>query len=125
VTRQAVAKQQEGYQKAETAYTKTIEAADKAFAAAQAKAAQSGDPSILTTAQAVKDRDYAQAVIDREKAKGRVAAEYDAAVKSIGGTPGSQATADNPPQGATARVKDANGKLIGYAVNGQFVPLGQ
>jgi hypothetical protein len=97
VTRQAVAKQQEGYQKAETAYTKTIEAADKAFAAAQAKAAQSGDPSILTTAQAVKDRDYAQAVIDREKAKGRVAAEYDAAVKSIGGTPGAQAGGNLPP----------------------------
>jgi hypothetical protein len=57
--------------------------------------------------------------------KDSVAKEYDDAVRSIGGTPGSQATADNPPQGATARVKDANGKLIGYAVNGQFVPLGQ
>jgi arabinogalactan endo-1,4-beta-galactosidase len=97
VTRQAVKAQQEGYQKAETAYTKTIEAADKAFAAAQAKAAQSGDQSILATAQAVKDRDYAQAVIDREKAKGRVAAEYDAAVKSIGGTPGAQAGGNLPP----------------------------
>ena len=97
VTRQAVKAQQEGYQKAETAYTKTIEAADKAFAAAQAKAAQSGDQSILATAQAVKDRDYAQAVIDREKAKGRVAKEFDTAVTSIGGTPGAQAGGNLPP----------------------------
>lgn len=126
VTRQAVTKQQEGYQKAEDAYTKTIAAADKAFAAAQHNAAQSGDQSILVTAQAVKDRDYAQAIIDREKAKASVAKEYDAAVKSIGGTTGGQGdSADNPPTGASARVKDANGKLIGYAVNGQFVPLGQ
>ena len=97
VTRQAVKAQQEGYQKAETAYTKTIEAADKAFATAQKTAASTNDPSILTTAQAVKDRDYAQAVIDREKAKGRVAKEYDTAVKSIGGTPGSQAGGSLPP----------------------------
>jgi hypothetical protein len=127
VTRQAVQKQQDGYGKAEAAYKKTVDDADKAFATAQAKAAQTGDPSILATAQAVRDRDKEQAVIDLEKAKERVAKEYDAAVKSIGGTPGSQSqsSTDNPPPGATGRVKDANGKLIGYAVNGQFVPLGQ
>ena len=125
VTRQAVKAQQEGYKKAETEYAKTIEVADKAFAAAQKTATTSGDPSILATAQKVKDAQYEMAQKMRDSAKAGVAKEYDAAVKSIGGTPGSQATADNPPQGATARVKDANGKLIGYAVNGQFVALGQ
>jgi len=125
VTRQAVHNQQKGYRKAEADYTKAIADADKAFVAAQAKATQTGDPSILTTAQAARDRAYARATLDREEAKASVAEEYDAAVRSIGGTPGSQSTADNPPPGATARVKDANGKLIGYAVDGQFVPLGQ
>ena len=115
VTRQAVKAQQQGYQKAETAYSKAIADADKAFAAAQKTAASSGDQSILATAQAAKDRAYARATLDREDAKAAVATEYDAAVKSIGGTPGSQggSSEDNPPQGATARVKDANGKLIG------------
>ena len=126
VTRQAVTKQQEGYRKAETAYTKALADADKAFAAAQKTAASTGDQSILQTAQAAKDRAYARAKLDLLDAKDSVAKEYDTAVKSIGGTPGGQDnTADNPPPGASARVKDANGKLIGWAVNGQFVPLGQ
>jgi hypothetical protein len=125
VTRQAVAKQQEGYQKAETRYSTALTNADTKFAAAQKTATNSADPSILETAQKAKDRAYARAQLDLMDDKDSVAKEYDDAVRSIGGTPGSQATADNPPQGATARVKDANGKLIGYAVNGQFVPLGQ
>jgi hypothetical protein len=97
VTRQAVQKQQEGYGKAEAAYKKTVDDADKAFAAAQKTAATSGDPSILATAQAVRDRDKAQAVIDLEKAKGRVKREFDAAVKSIGGTPGDEGGGSLPP----------------------------
>ena len=127
VTRQAVKAQQEGYQKAEKAYSKALEDADKAFTAAQKTATTTGDPSILATAQAAKDRAVARARLDLEDAKASVAKEYDAAVKSIGGTPGGQGKnpEDNPPQGATARVKDANGKMIGWAVNGQFVPLGQ
>jgi hypothetical protein len=84
--------QQEGYRKAETAYSKAIEAADKAFAAAQKTAATSGDPSILATAQKAKDEAYSRATLDRESAKDSIAKEYDAAVKSIGGTPGSQKT---------------------------------
>ena len=82
--------QQQGYQKAETAYSKAIADADKAFAAAQKTAASSGDQSILATAQAAKDRAYARATLDREDAKAAVATENDAAVKSSGGTPGSQ-----------------------------------
>ena len=127
VTRQAVKTQQEGYRKAEAKYTKALADADKAFAAAQKTAATSGDPSVLTAAQTAKDRAYARAQLDLMDDKDSVAKEYDTAVKSIGGTPGSQSqsSAQNPPPGATARVKDANGNLIGYAVNGQFVPLGQ
>jgi hypothetical protein len=125
VTRQAVKAQQEGYRKAETRYSTALTNADTKFAAAQKTATNSADPSILETAQKAKDRAYARAQLDLMDDKDSVAKEYDDAVRSIGGTPGSQATADNPPQGATARVKDANGKLIGYAVNGQFVPLGQ
>jgi hypothetical protein len=121
VTRQAVKAQQQGYQKAEADYSKAITAADKAFVAAT----KSGDPAVMKAAQDAKDAAYRLALLDRESAKASVAQEYDAAVRSIGGTPGSQSTADNPPPGATARVKDGNGKLIGYAVNGQFVPLGQ
>ena len=117
--------QQEGYRKAETQYKKDIDAADKAFAAAQKTAATTGDQSIIATAQKVKDAQYEMAKTMLQGAKQSVAQEYDAAVKSIGGTTGQGATENNPPQGATARVKDANGKLIGYAVNGQFVPLGQ
>lgn len=90
VTRQAVQKQQEGYQKAEKAYSKALEDADKAFAAAQKTATTTGDPSILATAQAAKNRAVARARLDLEDAKSSVAKEYDAAVKSIGGTPGGQ-----------------------------------
>ncbi len=97
VTRQAVKAQQQGYQKAETAYTKTIADADKAFAAAQKTATTSGDPSILATAQKVKDAQYEMAQKMREAAKASVAQEYDAAVKSIGGTPGNQAGDSLPP----------------------------
>jgi len=65
-------------------------------------------------------------VAQLEAAKVAVKTEYDAAVRSIGGTPGGQGnTVDTPPPGATVRVKDASGKLIGYGVNGQFVPLEQ
>ena len=98
----------------------------KHYASRSVHSASTGDQSILQTAQAAKDRADARAKLDLLDAKDSVAKEYDTAVKSIGGTPGGQDnTADNPPPGASARVKDANGKLIGWAVNGQFVPLGQ
>lgn len=90
VTRQAVKEQQEGYQKAERAYSKALEDADKAFAAAQKTATTTGDPSILATAQAAKDRAVARARLDLEDAKASVASEYDESVRSIGGTPGGQ-----------------------------------
>jgi hypothetical protein len=127
VTRQAVTKQKEDYRKAEAQYQKDITDADIQFAKAQKASVSSNDPSILQTAQEAKDSAYSRAKSFLEDAKRSIAEEYDAAVASIGGTPGSQSgsTAENPPPGATARVKDANGKLIGYAVNGQFVPLGK
>jgi hypothetical protein len=97
VTRQAVKAQQEGYRKAETGYSKAIAEADKAFAAAQKQAAASGDPTILQTAQAAKDRAYARAKLDLDEAKAGVATEYVAAVKSIGGKAGSQTSGSLPP----------------------------
>jgi hypothetical protein len=97
VTRQAVKAQQEGYRKAETGYSKAIAEADKAFAAAQKQAAASGDPTVIQTAQAAKDRAYARAKLDLDEAKAGVATEYDTAVKSIGGTTGSQASGSLPP----------------------------
>lgn len=90
VTRQAVKAQQEGYQKAEKSYSKALEDADKAFSSAQKAATTTGDPSILATAQAAKDRAVARARLDLEDAKASVAKEYDAAVKSIGGSTGGQ-----------------------------------
>lgn len=90
VTRQAVTKQKEGYRKAEAQYQKDIAAADKAFAAAQKTTATTGDQSVLQAAQKAKDDAYARAKIFLESAKQSVADEYDAAVKSIGGTPGGQ-----------------------------------
>lgn len=109
VTRQATEKQQAGYRKAESAYSKAIADADKAFATAQSKAASSGDASILETAKQARDRAYGRAQLDREDAKASVAATYDAAVKSIGGTPGSQS---NPNQFKVGDVTMYNGKQV-------------
>jgi hypothetical protein len=129
VAREAVATQQKGYKEAETQYSKAVEAADKAFAAAQEQAVKSGDQSILQTAQQAKDRAIARAKLDLDEAKSGVAKTYDAAIKSIGGTTGSDkqnVTADNPPQGATAQYRDPKtGKVVGYAVNGQYVAVTQ
>ncbi len=97
VTRQAGKAQQEGYRKAETAYSTALTNADTKFAAAQKAASASGDPSILATAQAAHDRAIKRAELDLEEAKSSVATEYDAAVKSIGGTPGAQAGGNLPP----------------------------
>lgn len=88
VTRQATKNQQEGYRKAESNYTKAIQAADKAYEKAYNDAVKNGtDPS---EAEKAKARAYARAQLDLEDEKASVAAEYDAAVRSLGGTPGGQ-----------------------------------
>jgi hypothetical protein len=84
VTRQATEKQQKGYQKAESDYTKAMRQADGDYA----KAIKDGvDP---TEAGKTRDRANARAQLDLEDAKAAVAKTYDAAVKSIGGASGSQ-----------------------------------
>jgi len=88
VTRQAVEKQQEGYQKAEKGYSGALAAADKAYAADVKNAKD--DPALMDAAKLRKDRAYARAQLDLLDAKDSVAKEYDAKVKSIGGTPGSE-----------------------------------
>jgi hypothetical protein len=119
VTRQATTAQAKGYQKAEDEWARDMHQADADYA----KALRDGvDPA---TAQQAHIEAQGKITAKREAAKALVAKEYDAAVRSIGGTPGSQAMADNPPAEASLRVKDPNGKLIGYVVNRQFVPLGQ
>jgi hypothetical protein len=104
VTRQAVKAQQEGYRKAEAQYTKDIADADKAFATIQENASKNTDPTILQAAQQAKDAAYARAKTFLEGAKASVAEEYDAAVKSIRGTPGGQS-------GGTAGGQQPSGNL--------------
>jgi hypothetical protein len=97
VTRQAVTKQQEGYKKAETAHAKALADAEKALAKAQVDSVKNNDPSILAEAQKARDRAVTRAELDLEEAKAGVAKEYDAAVKSIGGRPGNEASGNLPP----------------------------
>lgn len=118
VTRQAVQKQQEGYRRAESNYTKALQAADKAYDQAMKPTANyTPDP---VAAQAEKDRAYdrADAILRLDKIS--VAAEYDAAVRSLGGTPGSQSapiavaapdgnTYTFPDQASADRFKQAAG----------------
>jgi hypothetical protein len=95
VTRQATKAQQEGYKKAETAHSAALTKADNDYRTAVKQAAD--DPDALKRAQAARDRAVTRAELDLEDAKAGVAKEYDAAVKSIGGTPGSETTGSLPP----------------------------
>lgn len=97
VTRQATKAQQEGYQKAESTYAAAADKADQAWQTAVRDA--KGDPDLIKSADAVRDAAKQLAIAQREAAKVAVKTEYDAAVKSIGGTPGSETTTGNLPPG--------------------------
>ena len=126
--RRVTDEQQKKYAEAEKAYNNALAAAQKQYQTNYASYLKAGmdDSTAKQTAQGFLDKMTQTANDELKKAKEGIANWYDQQIRLAGGTPGSdKVTADNPPPGASARVKNANGELIGYAVDGQFVPLGK
>ena len=101
VTRQAVTAQQNGYQKAEDDWAKEMRQAEVDY---NTGIKNGIDPTVAK--QALTDA-QGRITAKREAAKARVATAYDAAVKSIGGTPGNQQPiAIQAPDGYTYTFPD-------------------